>query len=182
MIDTANMETKEVLQAAKTYAKDTNIKDIVIATTTGETGVQAANVFDTDRFNLVAITHSTGFKNPGEQELQEKNKNKMEEQGVHVFTGPMVFHSWNDYYRKKHQTHTTTTIIADTLRMFGQGMKVAVEIAAMAADAGLTPAGPVLAIAGTGSGADTVVLIDAENSRRLLDMRIKDIVAKPSDW
>lgn len=182
MIDTSDLDTEEVIQAAKEYADDNNITDIVLATTSGKTGVQAAQIFNEDTFNLVAVTHSTGFKNPGEQELQEEHKRKMKQHGAHIFTGPMIFHSWNDYYRKKHQTHTTTTIIADTLRMFGQGMKVAVEITAMAADTGLIPLAPVLAIAGTGHGADTVVLIDAENSRRLLDMQILDVIAKPTDW
>ncbi|MEF8879496.1 MAG: pyruvate kinase alpha/beta domain-containing protein [Candidatus Thermoplasmatota archaeon] len=179
MFDTSEMNTDQVLEIAKDYAEENNIEDIVVATTSGETGVKTSEVFK-EGFNVVAVTHSTGFKEKNKQELEEENKAKMEEKAIEVFTGSMIFHSWNDYYRKKKNTiATTTTMIADTLRMFGQGMKVCVECVAMAADAGLISLKPVLAIAGTVHGADTVVLIDAENSRRLMGMKILDVIAKP---
>ena len=175
------MDTEDVLKIAKKYAEKKGIEDVVVATTTGWTGVLASNIFE-DGFNLVAVTYSTGFKKEGEQELLEENKQKMLEKGVSIFTGSMIFHSWNDYYRKKHGTITTTTIIADTLRMFGQGTKVVVEIIAMAADAGLIHSKPVLGIAGTGHGADTVILTKGANSKKLFDMQIKDVIAKPRKW
>jgi hypothetical protein len=72
-------------------------------------------------------------------------------------------------------------IIAQTLRLFGQGMKVVVEIAAMAADAGAIPADKdVLVVSGSGRGADTAVVIKPANSHRLFDMVVKEIIAKPS--
>jgi hypothetical protein len=72
-------------------------------------------------------------------------------------------------------------IIAQTLRMFGQGMKVVAEIVAMAADAGAIPADKdVVAISGTGRGADTAVVISPANAHRFFDMVIKEIIVKPS--
>jgi len=66
------------------------------------------------------------------------------------------------------------------LRLFGEGMKVAVEIVAMAADAGLIPVDrDVIAIAGTGRGADTAIVIRPANSKNLFDMTIREIIAKP---
>lgn len=181
MIDSTNLDTKKVVSLAKEYAVDREIEDVVVATTRGDTGVLASELFP-DKYNIIAVTHSTGFKKTGEQELEEEKRKKMEENDVTIFTGPMIFHSWNDYYRKKQGTITTTTMIADTLRMFGQGTKVAVEIVAMAADAGLISNKPVLSIAGTGYGADTVLLITGTNSRRLMDMRILDVIVKPEKW
>ncbi len=180
MIDTSNKDTEEVLEIAKEYAEKHDINDIVVATTRGETGRKAGELFD-DK-NVVAVTHSTGFRDEGEQELKEKNKKKMEEQGVEIFTGPMPFHSWNDHYRKQKGSVMPTTIIADTLRLLGQGTKVCVEIVSMATDAGLVPPEPVLAVAGTGYGADTVLLIEGKNSRKFFDMKIKDVIAKPMDF
>lgn len=165
------------MKIAKKYAEENGIQDVVVATTTGWTGVLASNIFE-EGFNLVAVTHSTGFKKEGEQELLEENKQKMLEKGMSIFTGSMIFHSWNDYYRKKHGAITTTTIIADTLRLFGQGTKVVVEIIAMVADAGLIPPKPVLGIAGTGHGADTIILAKSVNSKKLFDMQIMDVIAK----
>ena len=178
MIDTTNMDTENVLKEAKKYAEKNDIKNIVVATTTGKTGVKTSEIFP-KKYNIIAVSHSTGFKKRGEQELTRENKEKMQENQVKVFTGPMIFHTWNDYYRKKKNTITTTTIIADTLRMFGQGTKVAVEIAAMAADAGLIPLKKCLCIAGTGYGADTILLIEPENSRRFMNNKILDVIAKP---
>ena len=73
--------------------------------------------------------------------------------------------------------------------MFGQGMKVCVEIVAMAADAGLIPvtnveegAADVIAIAGTGRGGDTVVVIGGTSTNHLFDMKIREVLAKPIDW
>ncbi|MBS3782008.1 MAG: hypothetical protein KGY66_08515 [Candidatus Thermoplasmatota archaeon] len=180
MIDTTEMDTKEVLEVAQEYVKEHDIENIVVATTRGETGVKAGELFDENK-NIVAVTHSTGFRNEGEQELKEENRKKMEEQNVKIFTGPMPFHSWNDHYRKKSGSIMPSTIIADTLRLFGQGTKVCVEIVSMATDAGLIPQKPVLAIAGTGYGADTVLLINGKNSRRFFDMEVKEVIAKPSE-
>lgn len=72
-------------------------------------------------------------------------------------------------------------IIAQTLRFFGQGMKVIVEIASMAADAGVIPADKdVLVIAGSGRGSDTAVILRPANSHRIFDLVIREIIAKPS--
>jgi hypothetical protein len=65
--------------------------------------------------------------------------------------------------------------------MFGQGMKVVVEIVAMAADAGVIPVNKdVIAIAGSGRGADTAIVVQAANTHRLFDTVIKEIIAKPN--
>lgn len=181
MIDTTNFDTEKVLRIAKDYAKEHNIQDVVIATTTGKTGVAASEIFSNVN-NIVTVTHSTGFSDKGKQELTKENRNKIEKKKVKIFTGPMIFHSWNDYYRKKQGTITTTSIIADTLRLFGQGTKVAVEIVAMAADAGLVSTKPVLSIAGTRDGADTILLMTPANSKRLMEMQILDVIAKPKKW
>ena len=71
-------------------------------------------------------------------------------------------------------------IIAHALRMFGQGTKVCVEICAMAADAGyITGVEPVVAVGGTGSGADTAIVLRPEVSNRILKTKIDRIICKP---
>jgi hypothetical protein len=67
-----------------------------------------------------------------------------------------------------------------TLRMFGQGMKVACEIAAMAADAGLVRTDEeIIAIGGTGRGADTAVVLQPSYVHRLFNLKVKEIICKP---
>lgn len=183
MIDTSEMNTEEVLHIAKRYSKEHGVEDMVVATTSGETGVKASEIFEDEDINVLAVTHTTGFRDEGEQELEEENKEKMEDAGTTVFTGPMPFHSWNDHLRKRDGTITTTTVMADTLRLFGQGTKVCVEIVSMVSDAGLIPVDkPVLAVAGTHWGADTILLMEGKNSRRFFDMKVLDVVAKPKKW
>ncbi len=65
----------------------------------------------------------------------------------------------------------------------GEGTKVCVEITLMAADAGLIPADrDVVAIAGSGKGADTALRIKPANAARLFDLRIREVIAKPNDF
>jgi hypothetical protein len=67
-----------------------------------------------------------------------------------------------------------------TLRMFGQGMKVACEIATMAADAGLVRTDEeIIAIGGTGRGADTAIVLQPSYTHRFFNLRIKEIICKP---
>jgi hypothetical protein len=52
----------------------------------------------------------------------------------------------------------------------------------MAADAGLIPLGKeVIAIAGTSEGADTAIVLNSACSRKFLDLKIKEIIAKPRE-
>jgi hypothetical protein len=73
-------------------------------------------------------------------------------------------------------------IIAHTLRMFGQGVKVCVEVAVMALDAGMIPYGEeVIAVGGTGRGADTAVIIKPAHANSILDTWISEIICKPKE-
>ena len=73
-------------------------------------------------------------------------------------------------------------MVRETLYRFSQGMKVAVEIALMAADAGLIPVDrEVIAIAGTGEGADTAIALQPAYSRKFHELKIKEIIAKPRE-
>lgn len=181
MIDTKGMKTSQVVEIAHESARKHNIKDIVVATTMGDTGVIASDIFGKE-YNLVVVTHITGFRKNNVQELDEKKKGKILEKGAKIFTGTMIFHNLNDHIRAKGY-YTMHNIIADTLRLFGQGTKVVGEIVMMAADAGLIETDKdVIGIAGTGRGADTVILLKSANSRKMFDLKFKEIIAKPKDW
>jgi hypothetical protein len=65
----------------------------------------------------------------------------------------------------------------------GEGTKVCVEITLMAADAGLIKCDrDIVAIAGTGRGADTALRIFPANSATFFDLKIREIIAKPHDF
>jgi hypothetical protein len=74
-------------------------------------------------------------------------------------------------------------LIAHALRRLGEGTKVCVEITMMAADAGLIPVDKdIIAIAGSGRGADTALLIKPANASRFFDLKIREIIAKPREF
>jgi hypothetical protein len=71
-------------------------------------------------------------------------------------------------------------IIANTLRMFGQGVKVGVEIATMALDSGLVPFGEsIIAVGGSGRGADSAIIMKPAHAKDVLNTRIEEIICKP---
>jgi len=73
-------------------------------------------------------------------------------------------------------------LIADTLRLFGQGTKVAVEVAIMAADAGTLSGEDIVSIGGSGSGADAALILKPAHQNNFFDMRIREIVCKPRNF
>ncbi|MEM2885597.1 MAG: pyruvate kinase alpha/beta domain-containing protein, partial [Thermoproteota archaeon] len=150
------------------------IKDIVIASTRGDAGAKASEIFK--GHNLVVVTHHTGFKEPGRQELTDENRRIIERNGGRILTGTHAFMNVERAIRSKFGTAYPAEIMAQTLRLFCEGMKVAVEIVAMAADAGLVPVDrEAISIAGTGKGVDTAIVVQPANSSRIFDVIIKEI-------
>jgi hypothetical protein len=71
-------------------------------------------------------------------------------------------------------------IIAHTLRRIGQGIKVAVEISIMAADAALIPTDTeIIAVGGSGRGADAAAVIKPAHMNNFFDIEIREIIAMP---
>ena len=59
-------------------------------------------------------------------------------------------------------------------------MKVVIEITVMAADAGLVRTDEdIIAIGGSGRGADTAVVLKPVNSNDFFDLKVKEILCKP---
>jgi hypothetical protein len=171
-----NME--ETLRIAKTRADELGIKTIVVATTIGNTAARAVEVFK--GMKVVAVTHSAGFRGPNTQELTEENRQKITSHGGVILTTTHLFSGVGAAMRKKFNTYLLGDIVANTLRILGQGMKVVVEISVMAADAGLVRTDEdCIVIAGTGRGADYAVVLKPVNSGDFFDLRVKEILCKP---
>ena len=171
--------TDETLKASKKRADELGIKDIVVASTRGGTGVKASEVFK--GYNLVVVTHSTGFREPGQQELSDESHEKIKANGGKILTPSHAFAGVSRALRGKFDTVGPAAIIAQTLRMFGQGMKVVVECAYMAADAGMIPMDrAIISIAGSGRGADTAVVLKPSHLHAMFDLYVKEIIAKPN--
>ena len=170
--------TARTLEVARQRADQLGIRTVLVATTRGETGLQVAQRFQ--GYDVVVVTHSTGFAGPNIQELTEENRAAIESAGAQILTCQHALGGVSRAVRKKWGTYAIDEIIAQTLRIFGEGMKVCAEIALMAADAGLVPVGePCIAIAGTGRGADTAVVLIPANVQQFFDLRVMEVLVKP---
>ncbi len=170
--------TEEVLRIAKQRAEELGIKTIVVATTVGDTAARAVEVFQ--GMKVIAVTHVTGMKGPDIQELTDENRQKVESNGGIILTTAHAFTGIDGAMRKKFNMNLLGDVIANTLRILGQGMKVVPEITMMAADAGVVRTDEdVIAIAGTGRGADTAVVLKPVNTSDFFDLKVKEILCKP---
>ncbi len=173
--------TDALLENVKEYTEKEKIENIVIASTTGKTGVKASRIFKGK--NVVIVTHAFGFKEPGSTELEETYRKEILSNGAKIFTGTHALSSAERAIRKNFNTIQPLEIIANVLRLMGEGTKVCVEIVLMAADAGLIPLDKdIVAIAGTGAGADTALRIKPAHAARFFDLKIREVIAKPTDF
>jgi len=171
--------TERVMELVEDRARELNIESIVVATTTGETGAIATKRIS--KAKIIAVTHSTGFKGPNEQEMQPDLQLEIEKNNGVVLTTTHAFGGVNRAVRKKMNTYQTDEIIAFTLRIFGEGMKVVAEMSLMAADAGLIPVDkPAILIAGTGRGADTAAVVLPTHAQTFFDLKILEIICMPA--
>jgi len=167
-----------LLNAARRRAEELGVKTILVASTTGETGVKVAEAFR--GYKVVVVTHSTGFVGPDIQELNAENRERILKAGGKILTTTHAFGGLGRAVRRKFGTYQSDEIVANTLRIFGQGVKVAVEIAIMAADSGLVSVNEdVIAIGGSGGGADTALVLRPVNVQDFFDVKVHEIICKP---
>jgi hypothetical protein len=188
--------TDVLLDLVKKRTQETGVKHVVVASTRGETGVKAAETFKGTDVQVVVVTHQAGLHEPGRIELTDENQKKLEELGAKIVT---CTHAFGGIARSLARRPPRTPgeprpppsatpahvppigeLIARVLRLFSQGMKVCFEIAVMAADAGAIPMdNQIVAIGGTGRGADTALLMKPAHSSNFFDIDAHEIIAKP---
>jgi hypothetical protein len=165
--------TDVTFRLARERAHELGIRKIVIASTTGATARKAMDYFRDDGVQLVIIPHQWDFHrevNPFPPDLAAT----LREAGHVVHFGTMLFHTGELFGSPVPQ------LMADLLRCFCQGFKVCFEIVLMATDAGHVKSGEqVIAIAGTGRGSDTALVLQAASSQHLKKLRVNEILAKP---
>lgn len=177
------VNTTKCLEIVKEAIRTNKYKYLVIASVSGETGLLFAKELKNTDVQIVVVTHSAGYKSPNTVEMSAEISKKLEDLGVKIYRGTMLTHTIETSFASKFSGIYPTLIIAHTLRRFGEGTKVCCEITMMAADGGLIPEGEeVLAVAGTAIGADTVLLIKSAVSKRFLELKVLEILAKPRDF
>jgi len=176
------INTDAALEAAKKRAKELNIGKILVSSCSGATARKALDLFGSD-FSIIVVTHVTGFKEPDYQELPEEERTYLLSRGAQVLTSEHAFGGVGRAFRNKTGTYQIDEVIAYTLRTFGQGTKVAIEIALMAADAGLVRTDEdIVSIGGTVEGVDTALVLRAANTHAFFDLKVKEVICKPASF
>jgi hypothetical protein len=170
--------TAETAKLAIRRAKELDIKNLVVASNSGRT---FEHFFDQD-LKLVCVTHQNGFMSPGEQEMPGQTRQKLIDKGVQVLTTTHLLAGVDRAVRNHFGGVYPAELIAQSLRILGQGVKVCTEISVMALDAGLIPYDQeIIAVAGSGTGWDTAVVIQPAHSNNFFETKIKEIICKPRE-
>lgn len=164
--------TEETLRLAVERAQARCIKKIVLASTRGDTARLAAERLAGTGITMTVIPHQ--YSGGREQRFPLELKESLEKQGHHVHFATSLFATENLY------GSPIPRVMAFLLRTFSQGMKVCVEMILMVVDGGFVASGEqVIAIAGSGRGADTAIVAIAASSRNLPDLHVMEIICKP---
>ncbi|MBE0634253.1 hypothetical protein IH574_06740, partial [Candidatus Bathyarchaeota archaeon] len=166
--DGGTEHTETTLKASLEAAKELGIKTILVASTSGDTGVKAAEMYKSSGVQLIVVGHQMGFPVAKVQQFKPENWGKIEELGGAVNLGADVV--TNSIWHRQSLGHSPMSIITQTL--IAMKLKVNVEIIAKACDAGqILPGDKVISIAGSHKGADTSAVFLASDSPNILDIK-----------
>ena len=169
--------TDDVVATAAARAGALGIRQVVVATSHGRSALKAREAFPKDT-RVIAVTHSASYHREGWTPTPEERE-RMVRAGLHVLT---TMHALaNDVSEAMGgEAWAPNRIVCETLSCFSQGMKVAVEVSVMAAEAGLLDMeAEVIAIGGTDKGADTAVVLRPTYARDFQLFKVHEVLALP---
>ena len=172
------VNTDATLRIARERAETLGITQIVVASSHGHTAKRAHTIFDGLDVQIIAVTICGSFQKEG-WVMTPDERAELEALGITVLTS---LHALGDDVSDAFAGYPPNKIVRETLYRFCQGMKVAVEVALMAADADLLDMSQeIIAIAGTGEGADTAIVLKPAYARKFKQVEIREILAKPRE-
>ncbi|MDD3269034.1 MAG: pyruvate kinase alpha/beta domain-containing protein [Syntrophomonadaceae bacterium] len=168
--------TDKTLEMAVKRARELDIKNLVVASCSGNTARKLLN----SGLQIICVTHHVGFGGPGQDEMPEHIRQELIQAGAKVLTTTHLFAGVDRALRNQFGGVYPAEIIAQTLRTFGQGVKVAIEISCMAKDAGFIPHGAeVIAIGGSAEGADAAIVVVPAHSNHFFATEVREIICMP---
>lgn len=155
---------------------------IVAATTEGGAGLRLCEIAKEMNFtgDIVIVTHAYGSREPGMNALKDENRTAMLEYGVKFVTAAHALSGAERGISTRFHGIYPVEIIAQTLRILSQGIKVVVEIGSMALDNGAIAYGkPIVCMGGTGHGLDTAVIMSPAHANKIFETNIHEILCMP---
>ena len=175
--------THKTAELVADYVKEHGIKYVVLASKTGYTTYIFLDTFEKTgaKAKFISVTHCYGDLGPGQCEMTPEKRKELTDKGVTVITATHALSGAERGIANKYGGGFTPAILmADTLKMLGQGMKVGVEISLMAMDNGAVPYGEeIIAVGGCSHGADYAITLIPGHSNNLFETKVIDIICKP---
>ncbi len=173
--------TDAVIEAVKKRAGELNIRFIVVASNSGDTSLKFCKAFKDNNIKIVSVTEHAGFSGRDEVQMTAERRRELEARRAITHMSSHALSGIERSISNKFGGISHVEIIAASLRLFGcEGIKVAVEVSVMAADAGLVPTDEeIIAVGGTSRGADTAVVIKTAHMNNFFDLEVREIIAKP---
>jgi len=177
-----NMDnTDATIEVARKRALELGMKYVVVASSSGSTGVKVAEAFKDTGIKVAVVTlFAISSSKPNPEHLA-----KIKELGAEVVTSTHAMMGVPESLAKIKEGYVTpNTMIREVLRRFSQGTNVVADIVMMACDSGVIPEGEeVMAIAGMGNNADTAWILRACGSFNFFDkingLEFRELVALP---
>jgi hypothetical protein len=170
--------THQTIDLAAARAKELRIEKIVVASSTGATALRFFRAWPPSR--LVVVRYVYGFERADAQEMPAEVEKQILSEGARIVTAAHPFGGLGRAVRRKFQTYQLDEVIAGALRIFGQGTKVACEVALMACDAGMVRTDEkIVSCGGSGRGTDTALVLTPANTHSFFDMKVHEIICKP---
>jgi hypothetical protein len=174
--------TDDVIRIIRERLREGDIKSVVVASTSGKTGLRFARALGKE-IPLVVVSSKPGGKQPGVWLFDLNIHKELQEMGIPVLKQSHVFSGLERSFTQKFSGLSRSETVAEALKsLFSQGTKVAIECAVMALDAGAIPIDKVIAVGSAGAkggGADTALVVKPSHSNNFFDFRVLEILAKP---
>ena len=177
--------TDEIMGIVADRMKRGDIKNVVVASTTGDTARKLISRLKGTGADIAVVTSQCGSEKEGESEMSKDVEEELIESGAKVVRASHVLSGVERSINRKVGGASRVETVAEALRaLFGQGMKVCVEVTIMAADNGAIPCGEVevIAVAGSGSGADTACVVRPAHANGFFNFQVREILAMPRKW
>lgn len=174
--------TEAVFDVVGRCLKRTNIGYVVVASNSGETAKKAVSKLTDYDVKIVIVTSQAGFSGEGIIDMARDVEESLRESGAEVVRASHALSGVERSLTRKFGGSSRVEAISEALRaLFGQGMKVCVEIAIMAADNGAIPCGEdeVIVVGGTGEGADTACILRPAHANGFFNMEVREVLAIP---
>ncbi len=174
--------TDQVIDIVADRVKNGGPKHVVVASGTGETAKKMLSKLRGSGAAVAVVTYHCGADREGENTMSPDTEKGLVEQGAKIVRASHALSGIERSFTKKLGGPSRVETVAEALRsLFGQGMKVCVEITVMAADSGAIPCGDleVISIGGTEAGADTACIVRPAHANDFFKLEVREILAIP---